>query len=67
MNATEDNTQPDFEILFHCDCCGRELSPNKDVEEFQESLHVRYHARQGSKYIEPGSLVEMDNVRRGSK
>jgi hypothetical protein len=43
------------------------LSPNKDVEEFQESLHVHYHARHGPKYIEPGSLVEMDNVRRGSK
>jgi hypothetical protein len=58
MNATEDNAESGFEILFHCDCCGRELSPNKDIEEFQESLHVRYHARQGSKYIEPGSLVQ---------
>ena len=58
MNATEDNAESGFEIIFHCDCCGRELSPNKDIEEFQESLHVRYHARQGSKYIEPGSLVQ---------
>lgn len=58
MNATESTDSPNFEILFHCDCCGRELDPEKDVTEFQESLHIHFHTHEESKYLPPRSLVE---------
>ncbi len=55
---TEDNNNADPEPPFRCSCCDRELNPYTNMAEFQESLHIHYHAGPGSTYIEQGSLVE---------
>jgi hypothetical protein len=60
MNIDASNTSISQDKLARqkCHCCGCILAPDLDIHEFQESLHIRYHAGCGSRFIADGSLVE---------
>lgn len=58
FNIINTSIQPDYETSRKCDCCGMRLDPDRDTPEYQESLHIRYHAGPSSRIIEDGSLVE---------
>jgi hypothetical protein len=60
MNIDASNTSISQDKLArqNCHSCGCILAPDLDIHEFQESLHIRYHAGCGSRFIADGSLVE---------